>query len=162
MRRPLSWRKTSRRKLLRLGVFAIRIISESVNVSSAVLHENQENRNVKKLRARFKLWLSTRDIEGVFGDGKWRLLKAIENTGSLTSASKSLRISYRKAWGDLKKAQDALNIALVEKQRGGILGGQTTLTEQGKKWVKAYTRFRDDTEKAVEKAYEKHIKVLLK
>ena len=120
-----------------------------------------EDKNVKKARARFKLWLSTRDIEGVFGDGKWRLLKAIENTGSLTSASKSLRISYRKAWGDLKKAQEALNIALVEKQRGGILGGQTTLTEQGKKWVKAYTRFRDDTEKAVEKAYEKHIRKLV-
>lgn len=117
---------------------------------------------MKKLRARFKLWLSTRDIEGVFGDGKWRLLKAIENTGSLTSASKLLRISYRKAWGDLKKAQEALNIALVKKRRGGILGGQTTLTDQGKKWVKAYMRFRDDTEKAVEKAYEKHIKVLLK
>jgi len=117
---------------------------------------------VKKLRARFKLWLSTRDIEGVFGDGKWRLLKAIENTGSLTSASESLRISYRKAWGDLKKAQEAMNITLVEKKRGGILGGQTNLTEKGKKWVKAYTRFRDDTEKAVEKAYEKHIKALLK
>ena len=117
---------------------------------------------MKKLRARFKLWLSTRDIEGVFGDGKWRLLKAIESTGSLTSASDSLRISYRKAWGDLKKAQDTLNIALVEKQRGGIRGGKTALTEHGKKWVKAYTRFRDDTEKAVEKAYEKHIKELLK
>jgi len=117
---------------------------------------------VKKLRARFKLWLSTRDIEGVFGDGKWQLLKAIDNTGSLTAASESLRISYRKAWGDLRKAQETLNIALVEKQRGGILGGQTTLTEQGKKWVKAYARFRDETEKAVEKAYEKHIKALLK
>jgi len=117
---------------------------------------------VKKLRARFKLWLSTRDIEGVFGDGKWRLLKAIENTGSLTSASKSLRISYRKAWGDLKKAQEALNIALVEKHRGGIHGGQTALTEQGKKWVNAYTRFRSDIEKAVEKAYKKHIQELLK
>jgi len=116
---------------------------------------------VKKLRARFKLWLSTRDIEGVFGDGKWRLLKAIENTGSLTAASESLRISYRKAWGDLKKAQDTLNVALVKKQRGGTLGGQTTLTDQGKKWVKAYTRFRDDTEKAVEKAYEKHIRKLV-
>lgn len=162
MLRPLSWRKTSRRKLLRLVIFAISKISESVNVSSAVLHESQENRNVKKLRARFKLWLSTRDIEGVFGDGKWRLLKAIENTGSLTSASESLRISYRKAWGDLKKAQEAMNITLVEKKRGGILGGQTNLTEKGKKWVKAYTRFRDDTEKAVEKAYEKHIKALLK
>ena len=67
------------------------------------------------LRARFKLWLSTKDIEGVFGDGKWRLLKAVQSAESLSAASKSLRISYRKAWGDLKKAQEALNLTLVEK-----------------------------------------------
>jgi molybdate transport system regulatory protein len=117
---------------------------------------------VKKLRAKFKLWLSTRDIEGVFGDGKWRLLKAIENTGSLTEASESLRISYRKAWGDLKKAQEALNEPLVEKHRGGAQGGQTALTKQGRKWAKAYSGFHRDIEKAVEKAYEKHIRKLVK
>ena len=128
----------------------------------AVLHDNQETGNVKKIKARFKLWLSTKDIEGVFGDGKWRLLKAIQSEGSLSAASKSLRISYRKAWGDLKKAQEALNLALVEKRRGGTMGGQTALTSEGRKWVKAYTRFRGDIEKAVEKAYEKHIKELLK
>ena len=116
---------------------------------------------MKKLKAKFKLWLSTRDIEGVFGDGKWRLLKAIESTSSLTEASESLRISYRKAWGDLKKAQEGLNEPLVEKHRGGIQRGQSTLTEQGKKWLKAYTRFHGDIEKAIEKAYQKHIKELL-
>ena len=117
---------------------------------------------MKKLRARFKLWLSTRDVEGIFGDGKWRLLKTIETEGSLKAASKKLRISYRKAWGDLKKAQDALNIPLVEKQRGGNMGGRTDLTDQGKKWVKAYTNFRGDIEKAMKKAYEKHMKELVK
>jgi molybdate transport system regulatory protein len=116
---------------------------------------------MKKLRARLKLWLSTKDVEGVFGDGKWRLLKAIDTEGSLKAASESLRISYRKAWGDLKKAQDALGIVLVEKQRGGNTGGQTTLTEQGKHWVKAYARFRGDVEKAVENAYEKNIEELV-
>ena len=116
---------------------------------------------MEELRANFKLWFSTRDIEGVFGDGKWRLLQAIENTGSLAEASKSLKISYRKAWGDLKKAQEALNEPLVEKHRGGIQGGQSVLTEQGKKWLIAYTRFHKDIEKAIDKAYQKHIKELL-
>ena len=115
---------------------------------------------MKKMRARFKLWLSTKDVEGVFGDGKWRLLKAIETDGSLKAASVALGISYRKAWGDLKKAHDALNIVLVDKQRGGNMGGRTTLTEQGKKWVKAYTRFRGDIEKTVAKAYKRYIEEL--
>jgi molybdate transport system regulatory protein len=116
---------------------------------------------MKRLKAKCKLWLSSKDIEGVFGDGKWRLLQAIDRTGSLSAASESLQISYRKAWGDLKKAQEALNIPLVEKQRGGIRGGQTALTEQGRKLIKAYTRFHGDIEKTVEKSYEKHIRKLL-
>jgi molybdate transport system regulatory protein len=157
-----SWQKTSIWKLSKSAASVIGTKLESVNVNSAVLHKYPENGNVKKLRAKFKLWLSTRDIEGVFGDGKWRLLKTVESTHSLTAASKSLRISYRKAWGDLKKAQDTLNVPLVEKHRGGNLGGQTTLTEQGRKWLKAYTRFHSDIEKAVEKAYEKHIEALLR
>lgn len=117
---------------------------------------------MKKLRPRFKLWLSSRDVEGVFGDGKWRLLKAIDSKGSLKAATDSLGISYRKAWGDLKKAQDALEVALVDKQRGGNIGGQTSLTDEGKKWLMAYTRFRGDIEEAVEKAYERHFGELAK
>jgi len=117
---------------------------------------------MKKLRARFKLWLSTKDVEGLFGDGKWRLLKAIDTKGSLTAASESLGISYRKAWGDLKKAEDTLNMVLVEKHRGGRLGGRSALTARGKKWLKVYTAFRSDIEKAVEKAYQKHIRALIK
>lgn len=117
---------------------------------------------MKKLEARFKLWLSTKNIEGAFGDGKWRLLKAIETRGSLSAASKYLRISYRKAWGDLKKAEESLGISLVDKHRGGRTGGKTTLSEQGRKWVKAYELFRQDIQKAVRKAYIKHIKGLAK
>ena len=117
---------------------------------------------MKKLMARFKLWLSTQDVEGVFGDGKWRLLKAIGTEGSLKAATETLGISYRKAWGDLKKAEVCLNTALVKKQRGGSTGGRTGLTDQGKKWVGAYSKFRGDIEKAVKKAYEKHIEELIK
>jgi len=117
---------------------------------------------MKKLTVRFKLWLNAKDAEGAFGDGKWRLLAAIDKEGSLKAASETLHISYRKAWGDLKKAEDTLNIALVERQRGGSIGGQTRLTERGKKWVSAYTKFRGDIEKVTEKAYQKYIEQLLR
>jgi len=115
-----------------------------------------------KLRPRFKLWLNTKDAQGAFGDGKWRLLKAIEAEGSLKAASELLGISYRKAWGDLKKAEKCLNTDLLDKHRGGSMGGCTSLTEHGKKWVKAYTRFRSDVEKAVEKACHRYIEGLVK
>ena len=117
---------------------------------------------MEKLHPRFKLWLSSKEAEGAFGDGKWRLLKAIETEGSLKAASELLDISYRKAWGDLKKAERCLNTALLDKHRGGDMGGHTSLTEQGKRWVKAYARFRRNVESAVEKAYDKHIEEVMR
>jgi len=47
------------------------------------------------------------------------LLKSIEKHGSLISAAREMKISYRKAWGDLQKAETFLGFPLVEKQRGG-------------------------------------------
>ena len=112
---------------------------------------------MKNLKARFKLWFSSKQADGGFGDGKWRLLNEIDNNGSLRAASEILGISYRKAWGDLKDAERVMKVRLVDKHRGGREGGQTVLSEQGKKWVKAYELFHRDVEKAVETAYAKHI-----
>jgi molybdate transport system regulatory protein len=113
-----------------------------------------------KLMVRFKLWLNSDEADGVFGDGKWRLLKAIDKEGSLKAASESQHISYRKAWGDLRKMEDTLQIGLVERERGGDKGGRTGLTDQGRKWLKAYTGFRRDIERAAQEAYKKHFREL--
>ncbi len=117
---------------------------------------------MKKLNAKFKLWLSNNQAEGIFGDGKWRLLKTVGQKGSLQAASNALGISYRKAWGDLKKAEKYLHVSLVDKHRGGRKGGSTELTDAGRVWVKAYEGFRNDVEKAVEKAYARNFVGLAK
>jgi len=108
-------------------------------------------------RPQFKLWISTEDAQGVFGDGKWRLLDSVARNGSLSSAATELGISYRKAWGDLRKAERCLGVALIEKHRGGRGGGETTLTEAGKAWLRGYSGLRTDVEKAVLTAFRRHI-----
>lgn len=111
------------------------------------------------LSPKLKLWLSTPATEGVFGDGKWRLLRAIDRTRSLSAAAKSLGMSYRKAWGDLQKAERYLGIRLSERTRGGMAGGSTRLTEAGRIWMEAYSRFRSRVKKAVSEAYRMHMKI---
>lgn len=113
-----------------------------------------------EITPKFKMWLSTKDAEGVFGDGKWRLLKAVEEKGSLKAASDYLGISYRKAWGDLKKAEACLGIKFIEKIRGGQHGGSTVLTPEGLRWIKAYGRFRREIENKVDKSFVKLEKTL--
>jgi molybdate transport system regulatory protein len=104
-----------------------------------------------------KLWLSSAEAEGIFGDGKWRLLAAVRDAGSLRAATGALGISYRKAWGDVKKAERELGVSLVERHRGGAGGGVAALTADGHAWLAGYTRFRVEIEEALEHSYAKHL-----
>ncbi len=101
-----------------------------------------------------RLWLSI-DDEGVFGQGKWRLLDAIHREGSLRAAADALGISYRKAWGDLRKAERALGVALLERHRGGSGGGECSLTEAGRKWRTEYAVFQTEVEEEVHRAFRR-------
>lgn len=113
------------------------------------------------LHAGFRLWVSSGETEGVFGDGKWRLLEAIEKEGSLKAASQALEISYRKAWGDLRKTERSLGVCFVEKRRGGAGGGEAVLTDAGRRWLAAYGRFRSEVERAVSQGFRRHLRPLV-
>ena len=110
-----------------------------------------------RLRPRLKVWLECDTGDGAFGDGRWRLLDAVAREGSLKAASDALGISYRKAWGDLRKVEECLGIQLIEKRRGGADGGETLLTDAGRQWLAAYKRFRRKVDKAVAKEFKAEI-----
>ncbi len=99
-----------------------------------------------------RLWISLHG-DGVFGHGKWQLLDAVHRKGSLRAAADWLGISYRKAWGDLRKAERALGIHFLERHRGGISGGESNLTEEGRKWHREYARFQDEMDAEVARAF---------
>lgn len=94
--------------------------------------------NIAKMQIKFKIWLAANDGTNLMGDGRWMLLKKVEELGSLMAASQAMGISYRKAWGDLKKFQEAMGIKLLKTQRGGKIGGQTALTDAGKTLLTEY------------------------
>jgi len=106
------------------------------------------------IRFYYKIWMSTEEGEGILGDGKWQILKAIEEHGSLTAATKSLGITYRRTWGDLKKIEEMLGFAILEKERGGKDGGKSSLTPEGKKLVKAFDEFHEKVDLFVESAFD--------
>lgn len=110
-----------------------------------------------ELKAHYKIWLSLKNGDGILGDGKWRLLKAIEEFGSISKAAVNLKISYRKAWGDLRKMEELLGIQVIERHRGGQLGGNSVITEQGLNIIKAYTRFHNDFNNSFQHSFEKFL-----
>ena len=64
-----------------------------------------ENIDLNEIKLQHKMWLETADGEGILGDGKWQILRAVDQEGSLTAACQKLGLTYRRTWGDLKKIE---------------------------------------------------------
>ena len=113
---------------------------------------------MKKFNIGIKLWFETEDREGFFGGGKLKLLTEIETRGSLSAAAEMLDMSYRKAWGDLKKAEKGFGVKLVMKSRGGRNGGSTILTENGRDLLNAYKRCEISIRGFAETFFEREVR----
>ena len=101
---------------------------------------------------RMNLWLETGD--GMFfGLGRMLLLKKIEEHGSLKKAAEDLGMSYRAAWGKIKKSEEVLGEKLT--QRSPYKKEGFELTDFGRSIKEGFERWFDAIEKdAVEKARE--------
>jgi molybdate transport system regulatory protein len=90
-----------------------------------------------------KIWFEI-DGQPVMGAGRYHLLQAIEEFGSLSEAAKSMKMSYKKAWKLVKVMNEAFKNPLVEKTKGGKGGGFSSLTEEGLEMMKRYKEVERD------------------
>ncbi|TBN06352.1 LysR family transcriptional regulator [Hyunsoonleella flava] len=84
-----------------------------------------------------RIWIES-DNNVLLGEGRVHLLKAIDNTGSLSKAAKSLNISYKKAWQLLDSVNKSAKKPVTINSIGGKGGGGAELTDYGKSLVKAF------------------------
>jgi molybdate transport system regulatory protein len=108
-----------------------------------------------------KLWLEMNG-ESVLGKGGALLLRAIEEHGSISQAVQAVPPdalregappSYRFAWGYLRKLEERLGAAVVEKRRGYGSGvGGTALTELGRNLLQHYEGLERELEAALARA----------
>lgn len=98
-----------------------------------------------------KFWLE-KEGKILFGPGGAVLLDKIHSTGSLSAASKELGMSYRAAWGRLKRLEENLGQALVMKLGGNKSG--YCLTELGKQFVSSYYKAEEIKNKAEKEMME--------
>ena len=91
----------------------------------------------------FKVWMET-DDGYVFGPGVYSLLKRIMEVGTLKEAATELGMSYRYAWGLIKKAEEKLGEPLLTAHKGGRSGGGgAELTERGKQFLVEFQKLRE-------------------
>lgn len=91
-----------------------------------------------------RIWIES--DEGILlGNGRVKLLKEIDNTGSLSKAAKNLGMSYKKAWKLIDSVNKHANQEVVSKAIGGKDGGGTSLTEYGRKLIAHFEKMNADT-----------------
>ncbi len=84
-----------------------------------------------------RIWIEA-DDNVLLGEGRVKLLKAIDKTGSLSKAAKSLKISYKKAWTLVDAVNKSAKKPVTESSIGGKGGGGATLTVYGKELIEAF------------------------
>lgn len=78
----------------------------------------------------------------MFGLGRFKILEAVEQHGSISSAAKELKMSYRSVWGKIKATEERLNKEILVKNAGGSSGGGSELTPFGKSLMKKFRKLR--------------------
>lgn len=108
---------------------------------------------------RFRMRITDGEAIAV-GPGKVALLEALEQTGSITAAAKSLNMSYRRAWLLLDEMNRSLRLPAVESAKGGISGGGSVLTATGRKVIALYRQIEREAEVACQKEIRELMRLL--
>lgn len=95
------------------------------------------------MRAITKIVFVDENGEKFFGEGPARLLRAVEESGSLRSAAIKMGMAYTKALKILSRAEQTLGFALTTRSTGGKDGGGSRLTQAGRAWLLRYEAYRD-------------------
>jgi len=107
------------------------------------------------LKIKSKIWIETE--QGIIiSEGRIRLLKLIEATGSLNKAAKAMNISYQKAWKLVDASNKASKEPLIETQIGGSKGGGTVLTPYGKSLIESFEAINSSCWEFLDAELKKH------
>ncbi len=86
------------------------------------------------LKLRSSHWIVDQQNNIVFGNGRMRILKSIEKTGSINQTAKALKMSYKTVWSKIKSTEKNLKTKVVHssKQEG------TCLTAAGRELMEKF------------------------
>ncbi len=104
-----------------------------------------------------KFWIENKG-EVVLGGGKTALLLAVDRLGSIQRAADKFGMSYRHAWGVIKKIEQRAGFKIVETKLGGKEGGGAQLTPRGKTFVDKMGSLLEDFQAIVEKRFKQKLK----
>jgi molybdate transport system regulatory protein len=94
------------------------------------------------------------------GPGKIRLIKAIEETGSISGAAKLMGMSYRRAWNLVDSINRDFTNEIIVASSGGKGGGGAIVSAVGLDIIKQYKRIENKALKSVREELDEFGKYL--
>ncbi|PLY06224.1 MAG: molybdenum transporter [Arcobacter sp.] len=104
------------------------------------------------MKSKVKVWIEDDEENLVFGGGKTQMLELIDETGSISEASKKAGMNYKKAWSHIKILQEYIDDELVIVNKGRNSGG-TVLTPKAKELVEKFKLFRKEVKEFSESKF---------
>ncbi len=95
------------------------------------------------MNVRTKVWFAVGDLHA-FGSGLARLLEDIDRYGTLRRSARESGMSYRHAWNLVKNAEGHLRKRLIVKYPGGVGGGRSELSKDGRRLLEAFRHLNRD------------------
>ncbi len=80
----------------------------------------------------------------ILGEGRKKILELVSETGSIKEAAKEMGMSYRHAWGIIKKIEEGAGKEIVVSKRGGEKGGGTRLSKFGEQLLEIYKEMKKE------------------
>ena len=108
----------------------------------------------KELCANMQLRLSKEEV--FFGPGTAEFLMLVESTGSMKTACSHMHMSYSKAWKMVNLAEEQLGFSILKRQAGGMEGGSSELTMEGRDFIYSFINFQKEACVEVEKLFNKY------
>lgn len=92
-----------------------------------------------------------------FGPGAARLLELIQKGESVSEACKLMKMSYSKGWKILKIIKDETGFDAVVRHQGGINGGKTELSDQGKQLLDSFRTIEKEIKEYASSRFEYYL-----
>lgn len=102
-----------------------------------------------------KFWIENKG-EVVLGGGKAGFLLAVDRLGSIQRAADEFGMSYRHAWGAIKKIEQRAGFRIVDTKLGGKDRG-AQLTPRGREFIEKADSLLKDLQKLVEKRFRQNL-----
>ena len=89
-----------------------------------------------------RIWFKKKG-KNLLGNGRVELLEKIDEHGSISKASKAMKMSYKAAWDMVDAMNNLSDEPLVQKVTGGKNGGGAQVTQVGKELINTFKKFKE-------------------